>query len=171
MEIRKLLADDAGEWSRLRRESLEHEPLAFGKSVEEHDSMPLETIVARFQNAPQRDARLGAFENGKMIGMVTFLRDSSVKGGHKGGVYGVYVTPGRRGHGIGRALLEEVIRHAESDPSLEQIMLAVATDQTAAKALYRSLGFESWGTEPRAMKVGAQYVSEEYMVRFRTGAA
>jgi hypothetical protein len=34
----------------------------------------------------------------------------------------------------------------------------------AARALYRSLGFVVFGTEPRSLKVGQTYVDEDHMM-------
>ncbi len=49
----------------------------------------------------------------------------------------------------------------------EQIRLSVAaTHHAAAAPLYRSLGFESFGCEPRALKIGGRYLDEGYMVLF-----
>jgi ribosomal protein S18 acetylase RimI-like enzyme len=71
----------------------------------------------------------------------------------------------RRGvRGIGRAILGALLERARQDPSLEQILLAVATGQTAAKQLYLDCGFETYGTEPKALKVGAAYVDEDHMI-------
>jgi len=41
--------------------------------------------------------------------------------------------------------------------------------QAVARKLYRSLGFETFGVEDRALKVGETYLKEEYMV-LRFGA-
>jgi hypothetical protein len=49
-------------------------------------------------------------------------------------------------------------------PSLEQILLAVATCQAAARALYRSFGFETYGTEPNALKMDGRYIDEDFMI-------
>jgi ribosomal protein S18 acetylase RimI-like enzyme len=51
---------------------------------------------------------------------------------------------------------------------VEQIELSVTTTQTAAIGLYRSLGFESWGCEPKALKIADRYLDEEYMVLRRS---
>jgi hypothetical protein len=40
----------------------------------------------------------------------------------------------------------------------------VGTTQDAAKQLYRSFGFEVYGTEPRGLKVGSSYVDEDHMI-------
>ena len=43
-------------------------------------------------------------------------------------------------------------------------MLSVTNAQTAALALYRSLGFESFVTEPRALNINGEFIDERYLV-------
>ena len=61
-------------------------------------------------------------------------------------------------------LLAELLQRAQTQPGLERITLNVATRQTAAVRLYSTLGFESFGCERDALKVGDVYVDEEQMV-------
>jgi ribosomal protein S18 acetylase RimI-like enzyme len=78
-------------------------------------------------------------------------------------VWGVYVTPEARGKGVGRKLMEAVLKRGAGIEGLEQILISVAMTQTAAIGLYRSLGFEPFGREPRALRIGDRFIDEEYM--------
>jgi ribosomal protein S18 acetylase RimI-like enzyme len=54
----------------------------------------------------------------------------------------LYVVPGRRGRGLGRALMEAVIEHARARGA-DGIDLGTGEQDVAARALYESLGFSN----------------------------
>jgi ribosomal protein S18 acetylase RimI-like enzyme len=52
----------------------------------------------------------------------------------------LYVIPDKRGHGLGRALMEAAIEAARAEGA-DYMDLGTAEDDVAARALYESLGF------------------------------
>lgn len=121
-------------------------------------------MASRLGPGPGDNFVLGAFADGQLVGMVGFFRSPDEKTRHTGRVWGVYVKREHRGKGVGKALMEELVRRARPQPALEQINLAVADGQAPARTLYLQLGFEIYGREPRALKVGEVYADELHMV-------
>ena len=165
MEIRRLTDRDADSYRLLRLEALEREPLAFTDSVAEHQAMTLETIRNRLGTAEDNFV-LGAFIDRQLIGMAGFFRRRGEKIRHRGGIWGVYVSEECRGKGVGQALLRELIGLVQLLPGMEHVALAVSSQNVGAKGLYESLGFEVYGCERRALKIGDAYVDEELMVLY-----
>jgi ribosomal protein S18 acetylase RimI-like enzyme len=165
IEIRRLTEDDAPDFYRLRLEALEREPQAFSASPEEHRAMTIDAIAKRLGSASgDRNFVLGAIVEDRLVGMAGFYQEGGPKTRHKGHIWGVYVTEGWRGKGIARVLLSELIERVRAKPEIEQLHLAVAAGQDAAKRLYESLGFEVYGREPHAIQVGGSYMDEDLMV-------
>jgi ribosomal protein S18 acetylase RimI-like enzyme len=173
MLIRLLTADDAGEWWRLRLESLASDPEAFGSSPGDHQSLSSEDVRKRLSSDQSEFFIVGAFDDlrsdrhrsdHRLMGMCGFHREPGAKSRHKARVWGVYVTPERRGQGVGRNLLRNLLEHASAIDGVEQILISVTATQLAAASLYRSLGFKLFGREPRALKVGNRFIDEDHMI-------
>ena len=163
MEIRFLSGDDAGEYWRLRLEALEGDPEAFSASAEDHRSLSLDEVRKRLGSESQEQFVVGAVEDGRLIGTAGFYREKGLKTRHKGRIWGVYVTPAGRGAGIGKRMLHKVLERVAEMEGLDQVLLSVAATQSAAFCLYRSLGFELFGREPRALRIGNRFVDEQYL--------
>jgi ribosomal protein S18 acetylase RimI-like enzyme len=165
LEIRFLTTDDASEYWRLRLEALEGDPEAFSSSAEEHRSVTLDEVKRRLGADGAGDFFVvGALENDRLVGTVGFYRERGPKIRHKGRIWGAYVTPAHRGAAVGKKMMQLALARGATVEGIEQVILSVAATQTAANKRYRSLGFEPFGREPRALKIGERFIDEEYFV-------
>jgi len=163
VEIRALTADDVELYWHCRLEALEREPEAFSSSVEDHLKLSRDEIRRRLTADPANNFVCGVFVDGKLLGTAGFARETQPKSRHKGRIWGVYLCAELRRQGIGRRMVRAVVERAAKVEGVEQIVLSVTTTQAAAIASYRSLGFVSFGVEPKALKIGDRYIDEVYM--------
>lgn len=161
LEIRRLNPEDAVIYKALRLEALQNHPEAFGSDYDAEKDRPVDQYAMRFQS--EQAATFGAFHEGELVGVVTIVCSDPVKMRHRANLFAMYVTPRARKQQVGRQLVEEALRTLKQHPVIEQVHLSVVRTNEAAKALYRSLGFESYAIEPRALKIDDTYHDEELM--------
>lgn len=74
------------------------------------------------------------------------------------------VHEGHQRQGVGRALMNALLRWARSNPRVEKVELQVRSSNEPAIALYRSLGFVEEGRKTRRLKIGPnEYLDDVYM--------
>jgi ribosomal protein S18 acetylase RimI-like enzyme len=162
--VRQLLPDDAERFKSLRLLAVETSPTSIWPSREEEMARPIEQVRQRIEGTLTQ-AVFGAFDGGALIGITGVRREPLVQVGHKATIWGVFVSPAYRGQGIARALLSAASHHAAENWRVVQLMLCVNAENLAAKRLYESQGFRTFGVEPRAMRVGERYYDEEHMYK------
>jgi RimJ/RimL family protein N-acetyltransferase len=158
--IRELSEQDAEAYVELRREALLEAPLAFASSPADDFVSTPEVVREQLRRAPE-SVIIGAFRE-HLVGAVGLYRDRHLKSSHKAHLWGMYVTPSHRGHGIASELLAAALRHAGALP-VSWVHLTVSSAAPAAKRLYERAGFQSWGTEPDAMRHDGQTAVEYHM--------
>ena len=155
--LRRLDTGDAARYRQLRLESLQASPTAYGSSWEEESAQPLEWFARRLEQG----WTLGGWLGERLCGIATVIAHEQVKMRHKGTIVGVYVHPDARGQGMGQALIRGLIAHAGG--RLDILLLSAEACNTAARRLYRKLGFEEYGREPRALKIDGRFYDEVLM--------
>ncbi|HYF14084.1 MAG TPA: GNAT family N-acetyltransferase [Phycisphaerales bacterium] len=161
MNARLLTPEDASAYVALRREALLDAPWAFGASPGTDKGSDAEHM-RRSLGSPGF-AVAGAFESGRLIAAAGLIRDDQPKRAHVTTVWGVYTTPGSRRRGLGRAVVALAIQTARSWAGVAQVQLSVNENSPAALALYESLGFRRWGTEPDCLRVNGRSYAEVHL--------
>jgi ribosomal protein S18 acetylase RimI-like enzyme len=157
IQIRQLSPADVESFRELRLEGLRLNPEAFGSTYEFEKDQPLDRYSGWLTNSTV----FGAFQNSHLIGTASFTQLSGLKDSHKGLLRAMYVRPTHRRSGAGRQLVQAVVETARQ--KVEQIQLAVVSDNQPALRLYQSLGFRQYGLEPHALKHNGTYSDEILM--------
>ena len=166
MEVRRLTEADGEAFWNIRLRALRDDPESFGASYTEILERGIAGITQGLGKSELSadDATFGAFEGKQLIGIAGFRREKEVKRRHRGVIWGMYVPRETRRKGTGKALLEAAIAYAKTLPGLEQINLSVVLTSREARHLFISLGFETYGLERNALKLGDQYFDQELMM-------
>ncbi|MGC4105636.1 MAG: GNAT family N-acetyltransferase [Thermomicrobiales bacterium] len=153
-------------WRALRLRALAGHPEAFLQTPEEYGAIPPDEACDQFFSRLGPRSRVwGAFaEDGSLMGMTGLYCDDGVKMAHRAHIWGVYVAPEARGHGVGEALMRHAIAFAQGLDGVLQADLKVASGNERAKRLYQRLGFLRYGIEPRVLIVEGVVHDEDLMV-------
>ena len=165
MQVSILAASDAPRYRRLMLHGYEHAADAFTSTAQERDAEPDSWWVRRIADPEHMSVGFGAFSGEELVGAVSLEFSCKTKTKHKALVIGMYVLPAHRGRGAGRALLGAAIDHAKSRSGTMLLTLTVTQGNEAAIGLYRSLGFEVFGTEPMAIRTAAGFKAKLHMWR------
>lgn len=163
--IRSLTPEDTPAFMTLRAMGLERYPEAFGESLQEFTAKSPDVVAERLRSVESAGGfTLGGFKHGgALVGLVGMARLSGAKSSHRGYVWGMLVSPEEHGKGLGRALLAQCIERSRRVDGLEQLILSVEAENTAALKLYRDAGFEVYGRDPSSLKVQGRGFDEYLM--------
>jgi ribosomal protein S18 acetylase RimI-like enzyme len=161
MTIRRLAASDAESYQVLRLQALRESPNSFSSSYEEERETP-PAAMAKFLTD---HVVLGAFAGGDLVGIIGVGRESMRNTRHKGFIRAMYVAPAQRGRGIAKRLMSEALAILQSLDGVRQVTLAVTAGNSAALALYESMGFVLFGREPDALLIDGVFYEDIHMVR------
>ncbi|MEP6572793.1 MAG: GNAT family protein [Gemmatimonadota bacterium] len=156
--LRRLLPADAALYHAVRLEGISRHPNQFRIAVEDEAGLPIERVAERLASAWV----VGGFAGATLEGIGGISRFDGAKLRHKALLFGMYVREGARGTGLSGAIVEALLTEARV-MGVDQVILTLAADNTRARRLYERWGFEQYGIEPRAIKVGSDYFDEALM--------
>ncbi|MDF5721265.1 MAG: GNAT family N-acetyltransferase [Rhizonema sp. PD37] len=153
---------DAEDYRNIRLEALYNNPDSFETMYDEEVIKTIDTFRDRIL-IDNNNFILGGYEGKELIGIVAFHQELRIKLRHKAYIRSMYVKQEKRGKGIGKLLLNELIEKAKTINEIEILLLDVVTTNSSAKQLYLSCGFKIYGIEKMAYKFDNQYFDMELM--------
>jgi ribosomal protein S18 acetylase RimI-like enzyme len=163
MNVVHLQSSDAMRYRTLMLEAYELAADAFTSTADERAGEAETFWVKRVADPTGISVAFGAFEDQELIGTVALEFSAKPKTRHKALVIGMYVKPAARGRGAGGALLQAAVQHAQSRDGILLLMLTATEGNEPAINLYRTAGFEVFGTEPLAILTPSGYKAKVYM--------
>jgi ribosomal protein S18 acetylase RimI-like enzyme len=147
VEIRRTTEQDWQTLRRVRLAALREAPYAFGSTYQKErqwDDDKWREWASWGERSEEQVVFLGFDTGNRSVGMVAAFKaeEGSVQ------LIAMWVAPGDRRKGFGRALVQAVVRWA-AGAEMRRVSLWVTDDNTSASGLYLGLGFRPTGeTEP-----------------------
>jgi len=107
--------------------------------------------------------KLFAVCDGQIVGAAD-IRRQPFKQRHVG-LFGISISKDFRGMGLGRELMNVLMKRAKEVMGLEMIILSVNAENEAARALYKSMGFLESGVTPKAFLQDGTYEDQVSMYK------
>jgi len=164
---RKLGAEDARSYRRVRLESLKNFPDNFGSTYEEESRTPKLKFETLIEESSVDCFMLGAFCEDQLIGLSGFIRAERRKTRHRGEIVQVYVVPKYRGQKVGENLVRMVVENAFKIEGIEQLQLSVVSNNSSATHIYKKIGFEVFGEQRNYFKDEGRYWHQQFMQLFK----
>jgi ribosomal protein S18 acetylase RimI-like enzyme len=165
MRVALLTALNAQQYRQLMLLAYEYAADAFTSTAAERAAEPESWWLNRIANPSGLKVAFGAFEGNTLVGTVALEFSSKPKIKHKALLIGMYVSAESRRRGIGKALLQAAVEHAQARAGVLVLALTVTEGNNAAVKLYQAAGFEAFGTEPMAIRTFSGFKSKIHMWR------
>ena len=133
----------------------------------DHDPWPAEAFWAELALGPER-TYLVAEDDGALVAYAGLSCPAPARGADAE-VMTLAVAPAARGRGLGRVLLD-ALRTAAVDRGAGRILLEVRADNTAARGLYATAGFEQVALRPGYYRTPGADPVDALVLRLPLGA-
>jgi RimJ/RimL family protein N-acetyltransferase len=151
----------------LRLRALHDHPESFGQpwaTAVEMSPGEVRNLASTFWTGGDNEVFIATTPEGNPVGMLGIFRESRPREQHRMQLWGVYVDPDYRSLGLATRLAGAAFDYASTLPGVLQIHLTVWSNNHAAIASYTRLGFQRWGTMPRADIIDGEAIDYDHMV-------
>lgn len=167
--VRNLSSNDWELYKCIRLRSLQESPDAFSSTYEQEATFSNDkwleqvNVGGRTKDALPLIAEIEGRAMGLACGVIHSANDKYAK------VYQMWVEPSVRGRGVGKVLLQTIMRWAE-ETKMHGLKLDVTTSNIEALELYKAAGFVNLG-EPVPLRPGSELSIQCMVMMFGENAA
>ena len=155
--VRRIDKTEWREYREVRLRALKDSPDAFGSTLEDAARIPESAWQSRLDQAsPETDLPITAVVGEAFVGLAWAKIESPTPDIVH--LYQMWVDPGHRGLGIGRALVETVVEWA-GQRKAQSIVLQVTCGDRPARRLYDAMGFRPSGS-PIPLRPGSDLLEQ-----------
>ena len=166
LTVCRLVADEWQTYRAIRLAMLQESPSAFGSTHAQALLVDEPTWRQRLSDNVVLLARVGRTPAGSAMYSVHGATDPG-----DCALYGMWVDPGCRGAGVGRALIDAVIDEARA-AGKRRVVLHVVANNKAAAGLYQRAGFVATSrTRPSPLNEQVKLIEVELVLDSRIGSA
>lgn len=160
METIAIVTLEPSDWEKykaIRLESLKEEPQAYLSTYARSSTETDEKWQERLKLAQKGERQWLSFvKSGEdIVGMAGAWTQE--EGSETADIISVYLNKKYRGQGIGKRLMNHLIKAIKQNPQIKSLTLEVNSTQPAAVALYNSCGFKEVGRTRRVLGDGEEY--------------
>lgn len=156
LPVRRLTSADAAVFRDIRLAGLADEPRAFSADWADEACHDADWFGARL--ASSEVFGIDDPDAPRLLGVIGLAIPTNAKQRHRGQIWGVYVRPEARGQGLVSMLLAQAIGAARG--RVESLHLGVGTYNSVAIRAYAAAGFVESGLQPRALRIGDDFIDE-----------
>lgn len=163
--VRQLATGDTFRYRDVMLDAYENFSEAFTSTANERCEKSLSWWKGRVASDDGTSVTFGAFDGDELVGTAGIEYETRDKTKHKSLLFGMFVRPDYRGHGIGRALIDAALDHARARPGSRVTRLALTGGNASAQRLYESCGFATFGVEPMGLCIDGDFRAKVHMWR------
>jgi L-amino acid N-acyltransferase YncA len=142
MKLRFLETPDMPAFRELRLEGLKNHPTSYMHIHDEEKQRP----DAYHEGMITQNRVIGAFDDNALVGFAFMSPFGAIKQRHKCQLWGAYVKPEYRDHGIGKDMRLALFEHAKT-LGMTHCLSSIVDGNPASLAMHEGVGYEKMYTE------------------------
>ncbi|MEO8513009.1 MAG: GNAT family protein [Ignavibacteria bacterium] len=163
--LRTAVIKDASQIVKFMKDIVAEGPFTLAEPDEYKSTVKTESKkIKRFKEAEGKIYLVAEVKN-EITGFISFDNWDTRRTSHTG-LFSIFIKKKWRGKGIGKILINGMLKWGESNPVNKKISLAVFSTNKNAIALYKKLGFKPEGRCMRDMIIEGKYVDSILMYKY-----